>query len=92
MPSQPSSSPTAANATAAQGTAPDPSGLTYEQARDELTSIVSRLEAGQLGLDESLALWERGEALAAHCSGLLDRAEQKLDAASGQPSESTDEA
>ncbi len=52
--------------------------LTYEQARDELVTIVSQLEAGQLPLEDSLRLWERGEALAAHCSTWLDQAEARL--------------
>ena len=45
--------------------------LSYEQARDELTSIVARLETGQVSLEESMTLWERGEALAAHCAACL---------------------
>jgi len=52
--------------------------LTYEQARDELISIVARLEGGQIGLEDSMALWQRGEALAAHCNTWLDGAEAKL--------------
>lgn len=56
--------------------------LTYEQARDELVAIVARLEAGQMPLEESLATWERGEALAAHCQQWLDDAQNRLDAAS----------
>lgn len=60
--------------------APEPE-LTYEQARDELVQIVSRLEAGGIALDESLALWERGEKLAALCERYLDGARAKLDAA-----------
>ncbi|AKT51330.1 exodeoxyribonuclease VII small subunit [Arsenicicoccus sp. oral taxon 190] len=52
--------------------------LSYEQARDELVSIVAQLEAGQLPLEDSLRLWERGEALAAHCATWLDRAEARL--------------
>lgn len=56
----------------------DIAGLTYEQARDELVTIVARLEAGQVGLEDSLALWQRGEALAAHCSRWLDGAEAQL--------------
>ena len=59
------------------------SSLGYEQARDELISTVQRLEAGGLALDDSLALWERGEALAAHCQGKLDGARARLDAALG---------
>lgn len=57
---------------------PDVSHLGYEAARDELTDIVARLESGQVGLEESLALWQRGEALAAHCAGWLDRAEARV--------------
>lgn len=57
---------------------PDIADLTYEQARDELISIVAQLEGGQIGLEDSMALWQRGEALAAHCSLWLDGAEVKL--------------
>jgi exodeoxyribonuclease VII small subunit len=60
---------------------PDPSTLTYEQARAELQSIVETLEGGGIPLEESLALWERGEALAAACQGWLDGAKARLDAA-----------
>jgi exodeoxyribonuclease VII small subunit len=52
--------------------------LTYEQARDELISIVAQLEGGQIGLEDSMALWQRGEALATHCNTWLDGAEAKL--------------
>jgi exodeoxyribonuclease VII small subunit len=52
--------------------------LSYEQARDELISIVAELEGGQVGLEESMRLWRRGEALAAHCSTWLDGAEATL--------------
>lgn len=55
--------------------------LTYEQARDELVAIVHKLESGGAGLDESLALWERGERLATLCQGFLDGAQQRVDAA-----------
>jgi len=54
---------------------------TYEQARDELTEVVRRLESGGLALEESLALWERGEALAEICQRWLDGARATLDAA-----------
>ena len=57
---------------------PDVKELTYEQARDELISVVAQLEGGQLGLEESMRLWQRGEALAAHCSTWLDGAEAAL--------------
>ncbi len=59
---------------------PDIAELTYEQARDELISIVAQLEGGQVGLETSMALWQRGEALAAHCGTWLDGAEAKLTA------------
>lgn len=58
--------------------------LPYEDARDALAEIVSRLEAGSLSLEESLALWERGEALAAVCRARLDGARARLDAATAQ--------
>ena len=59
----------------------DPSRPTYEAARDELTDVVRRLEAGGATLEESLALWERGEELARVCQELLDGARARLDAA-----------
>lgn len=59
---------------------PDP---TFEQARDELADVVRRLEAGGTTLEESLALWERGETLATICQGWLDDARSRLDAARG---------
>lgn len=55
----------------------------YEQARDELDSIVRQLEAGGLALEQSLGLWERGEQLAAICQQWLDGARARLAAASG---------
>ena len=58
----------------------DVADLSYEQARDELSDIVERLENGQVGLEDSLALWKRGEVLAAHCAGWLDRAQAQLNA------------
>ncbi|GAA1472855.1 exodeoxyribonuclease VII small subunit [Corynebacterium felinum] len=58
--------------------------LSYEQARDELVEVVRILELGQMGLDESLKYWERGEALAAHCekhlAGAALRVEQAVNA------------
>lgn len=53
--------------------------MSYEQARSELVDTVSRLETGGAGLEESLALWERGEALADRCEQWLAGARQKLD-------------
>ena len=54
---------------------------TYEDARDELIEVVRTLEAGGTTLEESLALWERGEALAKVCQTWLDGARKRLDAA-----------
>jgi exodeoxyribonuclease VII small subunit len=55
--------------------------LDYEQARDELTSVVAKLEAGGLSLEDSLALWERGETLARVCDRHLAGARERVEAA-----------
>lgn len=68
----------------------DVSGLTYEQARDELIAIVAKLEAGTATLDESLGLWERGEALAARCQALLDGARDRIEDSRGTDPGSAD--
>ncbi|MDX6226212.1 MAG: exodeoxyribonuclease small subunit [Frankiales bacterium] len=60
--------------------APD-TPASYEAARDELIEVVRKLEAGGSTLEESLALWERGEALAAVCQEWLDGARERLQAA-----------
>lgn len=52
--------------------------LSYEQARDELATIVGGLEGGQVPLEESMARWRRGEALAAHCTAWLDGAQRQI--------------
>jgi exodeoxyribonuclease VII small subunit len=57
------------------------SELSYEEARAELARVVERLESGGGTLEESLALWERGEALAEICQQWLDGARARLDAA-----------
>lgn len=54
---------------------------TYERARDELAEVVGKLEAGGLTLDESLALWERGEHLAAICTRFLEGARERVERA-----------
>ena len=59
--------------------------LSYEQARDELIDVVRRLEAGGATLEESLALWERGEELAGICREFLAGARARLDAALADP-------
>ena len=78
----------------------DVASLSYEQARDELVKVVSELEQGSSTLEQSLALWERGEALAGRCEEWLIGAKARLDAArrsassvAGDPSETaTDKA
>ena len=55
--------------------------LSFEQARDELVRVVAELEQGAPTLEQSLALWERGEALAARCEEWLLGAKRRLDAA-----------
>ncbi|MEY9936091.1 exodeoxyribonuclease VII small subunit [Streptacidiphilus sp. MAP5-3] len=66
----------------------------YEQARDELLDVVRRLETGGGTLEESLALWERGEQLAKVCERWLNGARARLDAAlaAEEDAEATDEA
>jgi len=61
----------------------DPNGdvakMSYEQARDELIKVVAELEQGSVSLEASLALWERGEALANQCETWLTGARKRLD-------------
>lgn len=65
-------------------TSPPPvDGLSYEGCRDELVAIVGKLEAGAATLDESMALWERGEALAKRCEELLDGAQKTIEKVTG---------
>jgi exodeoxyribonuclease VII small subunit len=61
--------------------------LNYEEAREQLVAVVAKLEAGGVSLEESLALWERGEALAQRCEEWLEGARRRLDAARRQPAE-----
>ena len=60
-----------------------PEQPSYEEAREELIEVVRTLEAGGTTLEESLALWERGEALAKVCQQWLDGARKRLDDAMG---------
>ena len=53
--------------------------LTFEQAEVELRTIVERLESGNVGIDEAIALWQRGEALYEICRQRLDSAEGKVE-------------
>ena len=63
----------------------NPETLSYEQAREELITIVQRLESGGVPLEESLALWERGEQLATICQAWLDGAKARVEAARMPP-------
>ena len=75
-PSQSANGPTGSEITFA-----DIAGMRYEDAREELVSIVSRLETGQAPLEDSMQLWRRGEALAAQCSRWLDDAQTEIEQA-----------
>ncbi|MEV0085814.1 exodeoxyribonuclease VII small subunit [Saccharopolyspora sp. NPDC050642] len=60
---------------------PEVAELGYEQARDQLAEVVKQLEAGGLSLEDSLSLWERGEALAAVCERHLAGARERVERA-----------
>jgi exodeoxyribonuclease VII small subunit len=64
--------------------------LGYEQARDELQDVVAKLEAGGLSLEDSLALWERGEALAKICDRHLAGARERVETALAAAEKDTD--
>lgn len=68
---------------------PDPATLTFEAALAELEDIVTRLEGGQTALEDSIALYERGEKLKARCDALLRDAEMRIEkitlSADGRP-------
>ncbi|TQK72688.1 MULTISPECIES: exodeoxyribonuclease VII small subunit [unclassified Nocardioides] len=73
-------------------TPPEPSEeLSYEDARAELVEVVRQLEAGGTTLEESLALWERGEALATTCQGWLDGARARLESVLGEGEDSDED-
>jgi exodeoxyribonuclease VII small subunit len=63
---------------------PVDASMPYETAQDELEQLVRRIEAGEVGLEESIACYERGVALVKHCRALLDKAEQKFTDLTGQ--------
>jgi exodeoxyribonuclease VII small subunit len=62
----------------AEGTHADIARLPFERAIEELESIVKRLEEGKVPLEESVAIYERGEALKRRCQELLDQAEARV--------------
>jgi exodeoxyribonuclease VII small subunit len=63
--------------------------LDYERARDELAEVVRTLEVGGLGLDESVALWERGEQLARRCEQQLAGARERVEKALAEADKDT---
>lgn len=64
--------------------------LDYEKARDELAEVVRALEVGGLGLDESVALWERGESLARRCEQQLAGARERVEQVLAETADETD--
>ena len=82
-----SSASSAPSANGASGANEDVASLSYERAREELVAVVQRLEAGSVPLEDSLALWERGEALAQRCQTWLDEARARLAAVAQDDSE-----
>ncbi len=60
--------------------APDIAAMSYEQALRALEEVVRRLESGEVALDESIALYERGELLRRHCQSRLDAAQARIEA------------
>lgn len=62
--------------------------ISYEQAREELSAVIARLESGGISLEESLQLWQRGEELASICQAWLDGAKARLAQAQLQEPES----
>lgn len=77
-------SPSDADARTATAESNAVADLSYEQARDELVTVVNELEQGSSTLERSLALWERGEALAARCEEWLLGAKERLERARAQ--------
>jgi exodeoxyribonuclease VII small subunit len=63
----------------AENTQPDVKTLSFERALEELETIVKRLEDGKVPLEESVAIYERGEALKRRCEELLRQAEARVD-------------
>jgi len=68
----------------------DPTKLSYEEARNELVQVVADLEAGTATLEQTIELWERGEALAARCEEWLVGAKERLNKAKAATPEKED--
>lgn len=67
----------------------DVASLSYEAARDELRQIVTRLEQGEVPLDQTLALWQRGQDLLTRCRAVLDDAQTRIDQAASSEAAGT---
>lgn len=63
----------------------DPSTMSYEAAKVELRTIVQQLEAGSVPLEQTLELWQRGEALASRCRSILEAASAQIEAGTNAP-------
>lgn len=72
--------------------ATDPAKLSYEEARNELVAVVADLEAGTATLEQTIELWERGEALAARCEEWLVGAKERLNKAKAARVDANDDA
>jgi len=72
--------------------ATDPAKLSYEEARNELVAVVADLEAGTATLEQTIELWERGEALAARCEEWLIGAKERLNKAKAASTDANDDA
>ena len=70
--------------------ATEPAKLSYEEARNELVQVVADLEAGTATLEQTIELWERGEALAARCEEWLVGAKERLNKAKAASTETDD--
>ena len=70
--------------------ATDPAKLSYEEARNELVAVVADLEAGTATLEQTIELWERGEALASRCEEWLVGAKERLNKAKAASTETED--
>lgn len=68
----------------------EPAKLSYEEARNELVSVVAELEAGTATLEQTIELWERGEALASRCEEWLVGAKERLNKAKAASTETDD--
>ena len=69
----------AAKPSGMDGQAPDIAGMSFEQALKALEDVVRQLEGGEVPLEESIGLYERGEALRRHCQARLDAAQARIE-------------